>query len=422
VAALGMFTAAAVAIVMFGGIDAVHLHQSVRTITSVTVLLVAMASALACYRVRAMQYAAVLVVLTGAGTVAAGSPAFLDRFGEDPFIAPSEAITWRTFEGQPRSEFPVPFYVADIRLSPEGRYVALVAANYSRDDHGARTFHIGPAGGPLAALRAADLVFVNEGRALVVEPTGSGQEVREIAVDRSLDVVWRRHVPDLTNAQLSYRPAERQWRLLGRETSRGIARAQGNLGTADVEYTRWPAPHTAGAWVVATATAGADAVVVESRWDGRGLQSSAFAPWAWLLGPLHMETRFRSVGRQTPGDLAVSGLTADCVAGALMGDRLLCSAFDGSRTRFIALDPGSRRITPLAWLPGRFARHGSSANGWLTGWADASIVALRLDTGEGLRVTRGHYPVTQLGLTDNVLATVTYETAVRSMVRLYSLP
>jgi hypothetical protein len=67
-------------------------------------------------------------------------------------------------------------------------------------------------------------------------------------------------------------------------------------------------------------------------------------------------------------DLGISNADADCVGHALDEDRLVCHAFDGTRTRVVEVDPATGRINPLATLHGRFISHGRAGGGWLTGW------------------------------------------------------
>jgi hypothetical protein len=100
-------------------------------------------------------------------------------------------------------------------------------------------------------------------------------------------------------------------------------------------------------------------------------------------------------------------------------DRLLCSAFDGTRTRFAALDPASSSITTTAWLHGRFTGDSLSQDGWLSGWLGSEPVTIRATTFEGVRAPRapGHH-VMQVVATGDIIATVSY-TPSGSMVRLY---
>ena len=75
----------------------------------------------------------------------------------------------------------------------------------------------------------------------------------------------------------------------------------------------------------------------------------------------------------------VSRLDAACFNGGLGGNTLACSAFDGTRTRFIALNPASHEVTALGWVEGRYAFTRRPSNGWLSGWRDSTPVALNLE-------------------------------------------
>jgi len=54
-----------------------------------------------------------------------GSTTFLDRFVNDPFLAPAEPITMATRASSPVATFTVPFEATQLWLSPAGGYVAL---------------------------------------------------------------------------------------------------------------------------------------------------------------------------------------------------------------------------------------------------------------------------------------------------------
>jgi hypothetical protein len=70
------------------------------------------------------------------------------------------------------------------------------------------------------------------------------------------------------------------------------------------------------------------------------------------------------MGPRAGAELGVSRLDASCDARPIE-DRLVCSAFDGTRTRIVALDQSG--VTPITSLPGRFVSHGRAGSGWLTG-------------------------------------------------------
>jgi hypothetical protein len=109
---------------------------------------------------------------------------------------------------------------------------------------------------------ADDLLFVDDDRLLVLVQRDDGTELRELEMGAPPTVVWQQHVPELRAASLFVRAG--RWRLLGSARPHDIVRAEGRIGTAGFEETRWPSPGDRGGWANAIATSGDAAVVVES--------------------------------------------------------------------------------------------------------------------------------------------------------------
>jgi hypothetical protein len=144
----------------------------------------------------------------------------------------------------------------------------------------------------------------------------------------------------------------------------------------------------------------------------------AAAPW---LIRSRSDAHLWRVQRDEPVDAGRSRLDASCLAGA-MADRLVCSAFDGTRTRIVAIDPESGSMTGLAIMTGRFHASGRSAQGWLTGWLDSTALAVRLATADAIRPpARRHEFVQIVTTTEAVMGTVTWSDE-GSRVRVYPLP
>src|SRR6185295_18337315 len=94
-----------------------------------------------------------------------GSTGFLDRFGTDPFLTAVTPMAVTTLAAEAVAEFPVPFYVSGMWLSPAGTHVAFG----SEDAEEETTIHAGRVGGPLTDFTADDAIFVDEGRLLLLE-------------------------------------------------------------------------------------------------------------------------------------------------------------------------------------------------------------------------------------------------------------
>jgi len=183
----------------------------------------------------------------------------------------------------------------------------------------------------------------------------------------------------------------------------------------------WLATDTDDGWIQSIAASGNDALFVEAHYNVGFLQRHGLWRWASLFQP-DPETRFRAVGTGAAVDVAVSRLDAQCFGTALNNDELLCGAFDGTRTRFIALDPASKRIAGVAWLDGRFVTMGSSPGEWQAGWRDGAPVALNPRRRQAIEVERdGNDRVFQIAASEHLVGTIAYKGVAGSTVKLYTL-
>jgi hypothetical protein len=150
------------------------------------------------------------------------------------------------------------------------------------------------------------------------------------------------------------------------------------------------------------------------------LQRTGLWRWAWLLQPGPAELRFRRISPEGQSVLGVTRFSAQCHAGLDGDDRLVCRAFDGTRTRFVSVDAATGHLTPFAWMPGPFSAWMSNGN-WLSGWSGAGATTIDLRRHEALKVPSLPYErVTHLAATDRMLAAVFFR-GTSSRLRLYSL-
>jgi hypothetical protein len=190
---------------------------------------------------------------------------------------------------------------------------------------------------------------------------------------------------------------------------RQIVRAEGQVGSDDITQVRWPVPtvgRDARGWPTATAAATSGALVLETRYDA--YLSAQFLWRSLLLPPGHASSQLRRINAESQDVLSVSEIDTACVTDAADDDRLVCTAFDGTRTRILAIDPATSVVSPVAILDGRFVIHGRPAHGWLTGWKDSRPVALRLATREGWAPS-DRTAVYGLAVADRFLGTVSGE-------------
>jgi Zn-dependent protease with chaperone function len=390
--------------------DAVRLHQSAQNTPSAAILLVALASALAWSRTRRAKVTALAMLTLATCTVAASSPAFLDRFGSDPFLVEAPAFEWRTLNSTVPEEFDVPFTTSRIWLSRDGRYVAALQQQQTRDEVTPR-IRVGRVGETLATFAGNDLVFVDDNHFLLVESDAEGTTLREMTLNSSHDVVWRHHVRDLQAGWLDFEPESRRWTLIGWDDE-AVVRAAGVVGDAEVDRKQWRAGQGASfAMIDAIASEGPRPVVVETTYDRDGLGRLLFnqySVWALMLLPFEQQSRYWMLGEHGRTALGESRLPADCHAGALPDGAIVCGAFDGTRTRFVRIDGASGLVSGIGYVDGRFVTEDSPARGWLTGWAQATPVAIDLTAKRVLRLP-SHHVTGHLTVSGQRVAAVTYE-------------
>ena len=380
VASLGILAAFALTMVLMAGTDPVRLHQSAQSVTSAPVLLLAFAGALTLWRSKAAKYAAIPVIVVAAATTGVASTSFLDRFGDDIFISPAPSLKWTATSGPIVRKFTIPFTGDSLQLSPRGRLLAIGQTGYD-DDHDPETrFHVGLTGEQqFKSISAFDLLFLDEERVLLARIVDSGVEVSEVDVRAPGAATWRVHVPGVVNPQLSFDSTTGRWSVLGWTELRGVVTASGIPGSQEMRRQEWASAPPDGGWIKSFATAGDDnVIVVETHYKPGLLHRCGLSYLAWLIQP-DLETQFRFASSPQDARVMVSQFDAACFNGGLKGNRLVCSAFDGTRTRFIALDPASRQVSRLGWLDGRYAFTRRPNNGWLSGWRNSTPVALNLE-------------------------------------------
>jgi Zn-dependent protease with chaperone function len=422
VTAVGVLATLALIAALSPGTNLLRLHQASRSLTAGVVWPIAFGVALACYPGRYRRWAAIVPVLAGFAVMGAGSTAFLDRFASDPFLLPSEHIALTTVTGPSDREFNLPFYSTDVRISPNARHVAARALHVDEyDRQGARaSFHVGPVGSSLSPLEADDVAFVDDDHVLVLDERDDRVKIVELALGDPPTARWELTVPDVRGARLAVRSAAREWRLLGWDRARRIVRVTGRIGGSDTEITRWVSPVERGIGPVAVAVSGNVALVVDTRFEASLLEGMSLLSAATLLNSGLTSSHVWRVGQNGHDDLGTSYLSTHCFADALGDERLVCSGFDGTRTRLVALDPSTGGITAIGSLDGMFASYERAPAGWLTGWLDTKPVAIRLATREVISLGEGEGMLVGVAAADRWFGALTTDGGA-TKVRLFSL-
>jgi hypothetical protein len=424
IALLGLAAAAAVAASTLDGLDVVPLHQGARGVPSATVLLTALGGALACSKVRRVQLTAAAVAATAVAMALAGSTAFLDRFSTDPFLAEKPALDWITVRSDAVGIFDVPSGTSRIDLSPNGHYVA--AYQDHSDEDRPSTFQVGRAGEPLASVTADDVAFVDDDQLLIVQADSHGLRLKTLRLGASLEVVWQRLLEDVSGPSLSLDRATRSWRVMGRARDQSIVRVEGIIGASHVDRRRWNTVSSGGGYIDAVTAAGPEILVVEKRY-ARTLMARMI-PWQWtraqtLLLPHSYShaSSYAAVSDRGRRALGESRLDVDCTADVLLDGDMACSVFDGTRTHIVRIEPGSGNVKGIGFLDGRFVSDRNAVPGWLTGWAGARPVAIRLATGQVIRMAPAAGPASLISVSGERLAVVMPGER-ESTVRIYPLP
>jgi len=364
-----------------GGLDAVGLHQAVREWPSSVVLPLALAGAMLWSSRKTVRVASAVAVLASAAAATVGSQAFLDRFGDDVFLVPTAEVKVRTLDRSIK-EFTIPLSLTELQLSPEGRSIAAVAR---RPDNRSR-IHIGRAGEALTAVDGDGALFIDDDRALVWTIDGSRTDLREVIVDAPETPGWQLRVMGLATPSVSVDPVSRRWRVTSRAGVKIVDAREGVVGTEQIDTYQWNLPEGHGSPFMPIGLAGNRALALEPRID---LGSPVADPLGAFMYVLASAPRWRStiwaLGPEGATDLGTSRFELECHL-LLTTDRGACHIFDASRTRFFAMDAGSRRITPVASLPGRFFVGEEPVGPWITGWYQSSSIAVRLAPADAIRV------------------------------------
>ena len=412
----------ATASIALGGVDAVRLHQGARATPAAAVMLVALAAACWSWRSRPhVRYAALAAALTGLSTVAIGSTAFLDYAGRDLFLVKADPLRWTGLDRTPAETFDLPFGIDALRLSPHGRLAAVVRTRPDEDEGAAPTvFHLRHSGGAVTALAAADLAFIDERHVLLLRPGPDSAELSVESFDGAPAVRWRERVPDIGAASLAYDRSTGQWAVTGRGSDGRIVRAAGVVGQPGFDRTTWQAPQDRGGWIEALGTRGNAAIAMQKQY-GYGIFGAALISYVPVgLLQSYPESLLWRLAPESRSEAGRSRLDVACLRNALDAG-ILCTAFDGTRTRVVAVEPVHAAVVALGIIDGPFYADRAATRGWLTGWWRGRPAAIELQTRRGFRLPRqGHEFVELIAPAETVIGTATtVEGGTR--IRLYPL-
>jgi Zn-dependent protease with chaperone function len=410
------------AIALRGG-GAVGLNQASLAIPSAAVLPLALAAALICTPGRAWRLAAIPIALVGVMVGIAGSGTFLYAFGRDPFLVTGQPLSIETLTGSPTADFILPGTVSDLRLSPGGRQIAVLkhqiaAGVVSGFSVGvaAGTFAVGTPGSQFASVSANDLLFLDDQRLLTLGVDGTGAVLRQVTLPAGA-VAWEQRIQNLHLARLSYRADSNRWIVTGMSLERRLVAVEASVGSADLHRREWSIADQNG-WPDAWAVDGDSVLVAQKQFDIDGLS------WTILFMLDHMQTRLTRITPNGTSKIAASQLDTSCSDRALDSARLVCLAYDGTRTHLLALDPAGAPQA-IGSLSGHFVSYRSTRDGWLSGWLTAgrwmnsTQLAVDVSGRRALTIPR-ESRVDELTVAGRVAGTLAH-TGTSTRVRLYQL-
>lgn len=424
-AVLGLLVLMSLAAIAMRGGGAVGLNQASLATPSAAVLPLALAAALAFRPRRAWRLAAIPIALVGVMCGIAGSGTFLYAFGRDPFLVSAQPLPVETLTGAPSADFTIPGMVSDLRLSPGGRRIAMLKHQVSAgvvtafSVGMAATFSVGTPGSELAPINANDVLFLDDDRLLTLVVDRTNAVVREVSLPTGT-VAWEQQVSNVHVPRLSYRASTHRWMVTGMSLEGHLVAVEANVGSAEMQRREWNMADQAG-WPDAWAIDGDSVLVAHRQFDLNGLS------WTMLFMLDQMQTRLTRIAPNGTSKIAASQLDTSCSDRAFDAARLVCLAFDGTRTHLLAVD-SSGDPQPIGSLSGHFVSYRPTRDGWMSGWLSsgrwvnsAQQLAVDVVNGRAIAIPRD-LRADELTVAAGVAGVLAHTGMATTRVRLFRLP
>ena len=399
--------------------DALTLNNAARMLPALSVLPCALSAMLAWTPSRLARASALMLAAGSLSAAFIGSETFLDRAVDDPFNVAAPSATVVTIVDPPLSEFDVMPEAHSLQLSPDARHVALLSTSNAQTT----LVHVGPSGGALMSFVAEQVHFVSPDLAVVLAEDHGGVTVREIALGPSPLVVREHRFEDMAGPSLVVDGSTRRWGLVGWNGRDVVSIESSHDGELRPER-RWTIEEDNDYLLqLALTPLGSNErgpMILETLYDApaRRLWRLRMATAA-MMPVFNEESRLWQLSADGRKDLVGSRLTVNCSARAMTG-RVLCSGFDGRRTRLLTVGPDAA-VAPNATLAGRFIEMGRTPDGWVTGWWNRHAIALRVETGEAFQLAPEQPRPSHLAPADGLIGAISFETG-RQIVRVYAMP
>lgn len=416
---LAVVTAFSLALIVARDWSAVTLYQASIAFPAAAILPFALAAAMACQSRRVWRRWALPTAAAGLLVGIAGSGTFLHAFGRDPFLVSAPPLAIEPLSGSPVADFTIPMSAADLRLSPGAGRIAVLTQQAPMGI--VTSFAVGAPGGELTPLAANDLVFLDDERVLTLAMDGAHTIVREVQLEPQ-STIWEHRIENLRAGRLVYRRDANSWVVTGVSFDGQLVSVTARLGDADVDRREWNTEEPYG-WADAWALDGDTVLLARKQFDFATLDRGIVSSMLTLLLS-HIPMRLTRIGPNGPVDVATSQLDTTCSDRAFEAARLVCMAFDGTRTHLFVLDPSDPTPRPVGSIAGHFLSYRPTAGGWVSGWLNndwltSTQLAVDVRSRRALSMPR-ELGVNELTVWGEIAAALTH-TANSTRVRLYRL-
>ena len=418
ISALSVLTGLSLVLILTQAWTALGFYQASVALPAATIFPFALAAAMACHSRRPWRRAAIPLAAVALLVGTAGSGTFLHAFGRDPFLVAGPRLTIEPLTGSPVSDFTIPMSAADLRLSPGGGRIAVMT--YQAPIGIVTNFAVGTPGADLTPVPANDLVFLDDERVLTLVGDTTNTVVREVRLEPRT-TAWEHRIENLRAGRLAYRRESNRWMVTGTSLEGQLVSVEARLGSTDVQRREWNTAEPY-AWADAWALEGDTVLLARRQVDIDALGGNILSSTLTVLLS-QIPTRLTRIGPTGTVDVATSQLDTTC-SDRVFDARLVCMAFDGTRTHLFVLEPSDATPRPVGSIAGRFMSHRPTAGGWVSGWLSddwLSSTQLAIDVHSRRAISLpGELNANELTVWGDIAATLTHGGR-STRVRLYRL-
>jgi hypothetical protein len=245
--------------------------------------------------------------------------------------------------------------------------------------------------------------------------------VREVRLEPRT-TTWEHRIENLRAGRLAYRRESNRWVVTGTSFDGQLVSVEARLGSPDVQRREWNTSEPYG-WADAWALEGDTVLLARKQFDLDAIGGNILSSTLTLLLS-HIPTRLTRIGPTGTIDVATSQLDTTCSDRVFDAARLVCMAFDGTRTHLFVLEPSDSTPRPVGSIAGRFLSHRPATGGWVSGWLSddwltSTQLAIDVHSRRAISIP-GELNANELTVWGNVAATLTHG-GTSTRVRFYRL-